>query len=109
MGETIYGNMGGGLFTAAMTPNSSAADEVYGPCPQMLGDSTYKAPCVMIAGSRWWTPSAKDAHAAARSKHPSGVVAALADGSVRFISESIDQELWRSIGTRDGGEAVTLP
>ena len=109
MGETIYGNMGGALFSAALTPNSSAPDQVIGPCPQNLGDGKYRPPCVMIANSAWWSPSAKGAHAAARSNHPGGVNAALADGSVSFFSESIDQRLWRAMATREGKEAYSLP
>jgi len=43
--------------------------------------------------------------ATASSMHPGGVNLALADGAVRFVSESIDRKVWRAIGTRDGGEA----
>ncbi len=69
----------------------------------------YGAPCVMIASSVWWTPSAEGAYAAARSNHRGGVNAAMADGSVRFVSESVDQEIWRASATRAGGEPVALP
>lgn len=106
MGETIYGNMGGALFSAAQTPNASAADEVYGPCPDALGDTSYGAPCVTIANHAWWGPAAAGAHAAARSRHPGGVSAAMADGSVHFYADSIDLETWRGMGTRSGGEVV---
>lgn len=41
---------------------------------------------------------------AARSLHPGGVNLLLADGSVRFESDSIDQRVWRSIGTRASGD-----
>ncbi|MDZ7616222.1 MAG: DUF1559 domain-containing protein [Patescibacteria group bacterium] len=44
---------------------------------------------------------------AARSKHPGGVNACLCDGSVRFVSDSIDRNLWHAIWTRAGGEVVT--
>jgi prepilin-type N-terminal cleavage/methylation domain-containing protein len=40
----------------------------------------------------------------ARSRHPGGVYAALADGSVRFINQSIDLTVWRALATRAGGE-----
>lgn len=43
---------------------------------------------------------------AARSFHHGGVNAAFADGSVRFISGSIDLAVWRALGTIDGGEIV---
>lgn len=42
----------------------------------------------------------------ARSWHPGGVNLAMADGAVRFVSENIDLQVWRAVGTRDGGETV---
>ena len=59
IGEAMYGNMGGALFSASLTPNSSTADRPIGPCPQDLGDIAYRAPCVSLGGNAWWTPSAK--------------------------------------------------
>lgn len=41
---------------------------------------------------------------AARSYHVGGVHTLLCDGSVRFISENIDLNTWRAIGTRMGSE-----
>lgn len=41
---------------------------------------------------------------AARSFHPGGANAACADGSVHFISDSIDMGTWRAMGTIAGGE-----
>lgn len=109
IGEMIYGNIGGALFNSTLTPNSTVADQVYGPCPASAGDTRYKAPCVMIANSQWYQPSSLGAHAAARSFHPGGVVVSLADGSTRFVTNSVDLNIWRAAGTRDGGEAVPLP
>jgi prepilin-type N-terminal cleavage/methylation domain-containing protein/prepilin-type processing-associated H-X9-DG protein len=43
---------------------------------------------------------------AARSNHPGGVQAAMADGSVRFFKTSIDRRVWRAVGTRAGGEII---
>ena len=42
----------------------------------------------------------------ASSLHAGGVNLALADGSVRFISDSIDRKVWRGLGTRNGGESL---
>lgn len=42
-----------------------------------------------------------------RSFHPSGVNVLLADGSGRFISNSIDGFVWRSMGSVSGGEALS--
>ncbi len=44
---------------------------------------------------------------AARSNHPGGVNAAMADGSVRFISDSVNQVAWRALGTIAGGEVLS--
>ncbi len=109
MGETIYGNMGGALFTAAYTPNTTTPDNVYGPCPQALGDQTYEPPCITIGSSSWSSPSAARAFASARSFHEGGVNAALADGSVHFVSEGIDLLTWRALGTRAGGDTAAFP
>ena len=60
-------------------------------------------PCYRPNG-QWWelvTP--------ASSYHPGGVNACFADGSVRFVSEAIDPDVWAAAGTRAGGEALTLP
>lgn len=40
------------------------------------------------------------------SRHTGGVHFALADGSVRFLSENIDAELFRALGTGSGGEVI---
>jgi prepilin-type N-terminal cleavage/methylation domain-containing protein/prepilin-type processing-associated H-X9-DG protein len=44
-----------------------------------------------------------------RSRHPGGADFCMADGSVRFISESIDHTLYRAVSTKAGKEVVTLP
>jgi prepilin-type N-terminal cleavage/methylation domain-containing protein/prepilin-type processing-associated H-X9-DG protein len=44
--------------------------------------------------------------ATARSFHPGGVNAVMADGSVRFVAETIDQWVWRGLGTRNGWELI---
>jgi len=46
---------------------------------------------------------------AARSYHPGGVNAAMADGSVRWVSSGIRTATWRALGTRSGGEVVDGP
>jgi prepilin-type N-terminal cleavage/methylation domain-containing protein/prepilin-type processing-associated H-X9-DG protein len=47
-------------------------------------------------------------HLAARSYHPGGVNVALADGSLRFIPDTIPFPAWQALGTRSGGEVVDL-
>lgn len=45
----------------------------------------------------------------ARSRHPGGVTVLLCDGSVRFVSQTIDLAAWRALATRAGGESALLP
>jgi prepilin-type processing-associated H-X9-DG protein len=42
----------------------------------------------------------------ARSLHPRGVNCLMADGSLRFIQDSIQRHVWRGLGTRNGDELV---
>jgi prepilin-type processing-associated H-X9-DG protein len=42
----------------------------------------------------------------ARRAHPGGVNALMMDGSVRSIKSSIQLTVWRSLGTRSGGEVL---
>lgn len=42
----------------------------------------------------------------ARSMHFGGVNALAADGSTRFVQETINRNVWRALGTRAGGELV---
>jgi len=44
--------------------------------------------------------------ATARSFHPGGVNVLMGDGSTRFVSEKIQRNIWRALGTRNGGEIV---
>ncbi|MFC1757292.1 DUF1559 domain-containing protein [Planctomycetota bacterium] len=50
--------------------------------------------------------TAGDTWAAARSNHPGGVIAARADGSVGFYTNSIDGNIWYALGTRAAGDTA---
>jgi prepilin-type N-terminal cleavage/methylation domain-containing protein/prepilin-type processing-associated H-X9-DG protein len=43
------------------------------------------------------------------SLHPGGANFALVDGSVRFVSETIEMTTYRALSTRQGGEVVQVP
>jgi prepilin-type N-terminal cleavage/methylation domain-containing protein/prepilin-type processing-associated H-X9-DG protein len=43
----------------------------------------------------------------ATSNHPGGVNVGMADGSVRFIKDSIGLQTWWALGTRAGGEVIS--
>lgn len=65
----------------------------------------------------WWGPNSPIPDCAkwaplrslwqmARSRHPGGVNVAVCDGSVRFVSETVDVEAWRAFGSRNNGEVL---
>ncbi len=62
-------------------------------------------------GTRSAIPDAPGEHAiiSARSFHTGGVNSSMGDGSVRFVSDTVDLQVWRALGTRDGGETVQVP
>ncbi len=45
--------------------------------------------------------------AQASSYHPGGVNACMADGSVKFVKNSINRMTWWALGTRGGGEVIS--
>jgi prepilin-type N-terminal cleavage/methylation domain-containing protein len=42
----------------------------------------------------------------AKSSHPAGVMIAKCDGSIAFVTDSIDLAIWRALGTRSGSDSV---
>ncbi|GAC1475707.1 MAG: DUF1559 domain-containing protein [Isosphaeraceae bacterium] len=76
----FYGDFGCTAYNHAQEPNGRIPDAVYsGP---------------------WW------GIVTARSLHPGGVNSLMADGSARFVKESIPRKVWRGLGTRNGDELV---
>jgi prepilin-type N-terminal cleavage/methylation domain-containing protein/prepilin-type processing-associated H-X9-DG protein len=104
IGSTIYGNMGGALFSAAEAPNTSVPDQIIGPCPQRdlnPPDLDYIQPCQSVGGHPGAAaPGGSPATSYARSRHPGGVNTAFADASVRFITDDVETDVWRAQGTR---------
>jgi len=52
-------------------------------------------------------PTGRWSIATATSNHPGGVNVAFADGSVKFIKNSVNLPTWWALGTRSGGEVVS--
>ena len=85
---------GGVLFTTRLAPNNMVPDQ-FNWCSS---SPVPRAPCI-------WTGT--NIFLSARSYHDNGVNMCLADGSVRFISNSVNLTWYRSLGSRNGGEAVS--
>lgn len=79
------------IFSTLKTPNTTSSDR-FGHC-QSISD----APC---------TQGTDNMVMYARSRHKGGVNAALADGSVKFVTNSVDSAVWSAAGTRSGSETV---
>ena len=92
---------GASVIFAWVTPNSSSPDRIAW-CNANTNLPEMNLPCVVAAHIYPVT-------ATSRSRHPGGVNVVLCDGSVHFISDSIDVNLWRAMGTIDGGEVVQVP
>jgi prepilin-type N-terminal cleavage/methylation domain-containing protein/prepilin-type processing-associated H-X9-DG protein len=84
------------MFMTYTTPNSKVLDQ--------MGDVIYcgqgyinNPPCNGLS----------PAFNASRSRHPGGVHALMADGSVRLVKDAIDVNVWRALGSPRGGEIIS--
>ncbi|HTN76541.1 MAG TPA: DUF1559 domain-containing protein [Pirellulaceae bacterium] len=82
----------GVFFSTKYAPNTTQPDR-----HNYCINTVKQAPCVA---------SGTDVIVSPRSNHTGGVVASLADGSVRFISNSINNITFQALGTRNGTEVV---
>jgi prepilin-type N-terminal cleavage/methylation domain-containing protein/prepilin-type processing-associated H-X9-DG protein len=83
----------GAVFMTLNGPNSTSPDHEY--CQE---DPNHPGPCSSGFGY--------DGYASARSRHPGGVNTLKLDGSVSFVSDSIDLAIWRASGSTRGGESL---
>lgn len=98
---------GGNSFTTKNPPNSKGRDII--PSCETTIPPTNPMHCGTERTDRiQYHQSINGAfHAAARSRHPGGVNAGFADGSVRFIKDSISAQIWVGLGTRAGAEVIS--
>ncbi|MCL2623625.1 MAG: DUF1559 domain-containing protein [Planctomycetaceae bacterium] len=100
----------GHSFMTVTGPNSRTPDSVR--CRTSASGTSLaavslmtKLPCNDLTG----TTSGDERYQAARSNHTGGVNVGIADGSVTFVSETIDIATWRAAGSSKGGESKSLP
>lgn len=86
-------NAMGFAFSTVNTPNTTAADITFCTAPPGVIPN---APCTAAGNKR----------IAARSAHVGGVHVLMGDGAVRFVSNNIDLNTWRALGTMQGGETT---
>jgi soluble lytic murein transglycosylase-like protein len=87
--------MGSSVYVARQTPNSAENDNIP-MCDAAIpaGDPLH---CSQNrADGQVW--------AAARSRHPGGVVSLYADGSTHFEVNDVDSAVWKALSTRAGDD-----
>jgi prepilin-type processing-associated H-X9-DG protein len=85
------------FFSTLYAPNTPNADAQYS-CGASLPPHM---PCTAVG-------SGQNSINSARSRHTGGVNAALCDGSVRFIPQTISLAVWSASATRAGGEVASV-
>jgi prepilin-type N-terminal cleavage/methylation domain-containing protein/prepilin-type processing-associated H-X9-DG protein len=98
-GRGVWAYDWGEQYTHHRPPNSLIPDSVY-PASYCINTKKF-APCV--ANAVYWG----EQDYAARSIHPGGVNVLMADGSVRFVKNSISLITWQAIASINAGEVVS--
>lgn len=93
-GDMWNHDAGASNFYTTATPNSTVPDKLGTPWCETAGNP----PCVNVPEDR------QIAYAAARSLHSGGVHVLYVDGSVAFVSDSIELKVWQAQGSIAGGD-----
>ena len=89
----IIGITGATLFNSVQTPNESIFNG------SRTGPGSYSGSVSNNTDSSWSMP--------ATSNHPGGVNVTMADGSVKFIKNSISRPVWWALSTKANGEVIS--
>lgn len=92
----IHNDDGVFRFHTLLTPNTSSPDIISNGWFQVTNDP--KMPAAAGANQR----------NAARSRHTGGVNAARCDGSIGFVSDSVNLVVWQAMGSMDGAEVASI-
>jgi len=93
-GATWWGPAAG--FETSLRPNDTNPDRSWSNA-DWCDPNPPNPPCAFLNGAYLF---------AARSRHPAGVNAAMCDGSVRFVPNSVSATLWNELGTTQGAEVI---
>ncbi|WDI42014.1 DUF1559 domain-containing protein [Bremerella sp. P1] len=92
-------------FMSINTPNSRVPDQCR-QCKDTTEDPSHadyrRMPCTQVGSNQEY-------QIAARSNHPGGVNVSMMDGSVRFVSETVNDSVWTAALSGRGGETLQLP
>jgi len=95
-------------FETFIGPNSMSPDVIYA-SKHCIYPFPTNPPCTYV-GSSGPVPAATALPAevyGSRSRHPGGVNSLFADGSARFVKNSISLATWRQLSTTMGGEVIS--
>ncbi len=100
-----------GAFSTRFTPNGlrdyyGVADPPGGGGDRIgvgfcVNDPGHGLPCINVAFPYY------DFYAGSRSRHPGGVNSGFGDGSVRFVKNAVDPNVWVSLSSIQGGEVLS--
>jgi prepilin-type N-terminal cleavage/methylation domain-containing protein/prepilin-type processing-associated H-X9-DG protein len=96
-GRGMMHHVAGSLYQHTYPPNDFLNNDLMEECT-----SIPQVPCQFTTPCAWCGPFRQTA----RSQHTGGVNVCLADGSVRFISQSIQLTTWQNLCSPDGGEVL---
>jgi prepilin-type N-terminal cleavage/methylation domain-containing protein/prepilin-type processing-associated H-X9-DG protein len=88
---------GGTGYVTSLAPNASSPDVLVG---GICNADKRNPPCTTTG------TTTSPRMAAARSRHPGGVMAAFCDGHISFVPNNISFATWNSIGSSQGGEST---
>jgi len=100
--EWVDGRVHQAGFTSTFTPNL----KVICPSSGVAYDVDWTN---MREGKDMSSPARTYAAVTSRSYHVGGVMVGVLDGSVRFVTDSVERKLWQDLSTRAGREVITWP
>jgi prepilin-type processing-associated H-X9-DG protein len=93
-----------GVFTGGCFSNTWATGDVW---VNECAPPNWQYPNVSAAGCHW-TGVAGWGINPPRSAHPGGVNVAMADASVQFVTNTVDQTAWQYLGSRNDGNPIAI-